>query len=373
MKIRNLFVHRDVSDADIVRDMTSRLDISATIVDRSADVYGFVSRADDPVQRGKETLFLTTNQGSFVRECPGTRFYTCCGYHILHIGAFCNMDCAYCILQAYFHPPVLQFFVNHDDLFDQLNAVLAQPGIRRIGTGEFTDSLIWEPLSHLSGRLIQKFSEQSRSILELKTKTVAIQGLKALNHQRKTILAWSLNTDRVIAEQERHTTPLKARLRAAAECESRGYPLAFHFDPIVIYDGCEAEYRQVIQSLFSHVSPNNIVWISLGTFRFMPDLKTIIQNRFPESNMIYGEFITGLDNKMRYFKPIRLKIYQKLAGWIKEIAPDVLVYYCMEDDEIWEKTLGIIPSAVGGLSKMLDDSAARHCGLTAGDERQIQK
>jgi spore photoproduct lyase len=364
LKIKHLFIHRDVADSKIVTDVTSRLHVSAQIVDRPADVYSFVSEATDPVQKGKETLFLTQNMGPFVRECPGTRTYTCCGYHILHIGTFCSMDCAYCILQAYFHPPVLQFFVNHDDLFSQLDDFLAQPKIQRIGTGEFTDSLIWESFSDLSARLIQRFSIQSRSVLELKTKTTAIQKLKALDHQKKTILAWSLNTDRVIAEQERQTTPLMSRLRAAAECESLGYPLAFHFDPIVVYDGCEAEYRQVIQSLFSHISPQNIVWISLGTFRFMPDLKAIIQNRFPESNMIYGEFITGLDGKMRYFKPIRLKIFQKLAGWIKEIAPDVLVYFCMEDDEIWEKTLGIIPSALGGLNRMLDESAAIHCGLT---------
>jgi spore photoproduct lyase len=35
----------------------------------------------------------------------------------------------------------------------------------------------------------------------------------------------------------------------------------------------------------------------------------------------------------------------------------------MEDDEVWEKSLGFIPSDRGGLSRMLDESAALHCGL----------
>jgi hypothetical protein len=35
----------------------------------------------------------------------------------------------------------------------------------------------------------------------------------------------------------------------------------------------------------------------------------------------------------------------------------------MEDDEIWGKTIGFTPEKYGGLSRMLDLSAAEHCGL----------
>ncbi len=223
--------------------------------------------------------------------------------------------------------------------------------------------MIWEWWTGLSGLLVPKFSGQSRAVLELKTKTTAIEGLKNLPHNRKTILAWSLNTEKVIHSEERRTTSLSARLRAAAKCESWGYPVAFHFDPMVIYDGCEEDYKQVIRQMFSYVSADNIVWISLGTFRFMPSLKPIIQQRFPDSKIVYGEFISGIDGKMRYFKPLRIALYHKVASWIKEIAPDVLVYFCMEDDEVWEKSLGFVPADHGGLPEMLDESAVRHCGL----------
>ncbi len=179
-------------------------------------------------------------------------------------------------------------------------------------------------------------------------------------------MSWSLNTTKVIKNEERGTTSLALRLKAASKCESWGYPLAFHFDPIVIYDGCEKEYREVIEMIFSHISPENIVWISLGTFRFLPALKPIIEKRFPSSCIVYEEFITGLDGKMRYFKPIRIKIYQKIISWIREFAPDVCLYFCMEDDEVWEKCLGFIPSDHGSLSEMLDRSAVKHCSLETG-------
>ncbi len=363
MPLLKLYIDQKVADSPGVVCIKSRLNLPFSIVQNAHEVFKAISSADDPVQKGKEVLFLTQNKGAFIRDCPGTRYYTCCGYKILHIGTFCVMDCSYCILQSYFHPPVLQYFVNHDDLLAELDSLFAEKKLCRIGTGEFTDSMIWEMWTDLSDLLVPKFAGQSHSVLELKTKTTAIDKLEHLNHNRKTIVSWSLNTNKVIQNEERNTSSLSARLKAAAKCESWGYQLAFHFDPMVIYDGCEEDYREVINQLFSHISSKNIVWISLGTFRFMPSLKSIIQKRFPESKIIYGEFISGMDGKMRYFKPLRIKLYQKMVFWIKEIAPDVLIYYCMEDDEVWEKSLGFVPSDRGGLPKMLDNSAMQHCGL----------
>ena len=363
MAIQKLFVDQKIADSPQVSVFSRRLNLTPKIVSNPQEVYDTVSPADDPVKMGKTVLYLTFNRGAFIKSCPGTRSYTCCGYQILHIGTFCHMDCTYCILQSYFHPPVLQYFVNHKDLFSELQAVFSENKIQRLGTGEFTDSLIWEMWTDLSSRLVPAFAAQKSAVLELKTKTTAIDRLEELSHNRKTILAWSVNTSKIIAEEERHTTSLSARLKAAAKCESWGYPLAFHFDPIVIYDGCEADYELVVKQVFSYVSPDNIVWISLGTFRFMSALKPIIQKRFAKSSIIYGEFITGLDGKMRYFKPLRIKIYQKIVACIRRCAPRTFIYFCMEDDEVWQKSLGYTASERGGLSQMLDEQAIKHCGL----------
>ena len=363
MPIKKLYIDQQAAHYPAVQSFHSRLGVTAEIVEDKQTVFDAISDARDPIKMGKEILFITLNKGAFVKKCPGTSVYNCCGYQILHIGSFCHMDCTYCILQAYFHPPMLQYFINHEDLIVELQGLFAQKKIFRIGTGEFTDSMIWELWVDLSKDLVPVFAEQQHAVLELKTKTVAIDGLKELSHNRKTIVSWSLNTERIIAEEERGTATLKARLNAAARCQSWGYPLAFHFDPIVIYEGCENEYRRVVQLLFEKVAADNIAWISLGTFRFMPALKQIIQYRFPRSRIIYGEFITGLDGKMRYFKPLRIQFYQKMIGWIRERAPGVTIYFCMEDDEVWQKSLGFIPADQGDLSQMLDNSAAKLCGL----------
>ena len=369
MKIKHLFIDQQVAGLPETKTIQARLDIPAEYVSQAQEVYETVSGSADPIQAGKEVLYLTRNAGAFLKGCPGTRCYTCCDYQILHIGTFCHMDCSYCILQSYFHPPVLQYFVNHDELLLELADMFGKKQVARIGTGEFTDSLIWELWTDLSTRLISTFAEQNHCILELKTKTAAIGRLETLSHHQKTIAAWSVNTTPIIRTEERHTASLTARLKAAAKCASWGYPVAFHFDPMVIYEGCEKDYEQCVKQIFAHIDPAHIAWISLGTLRFMPALKEIIQQRFVDSRIVYGEFITGLDGKMRYFKPLRIALYRKMVKWIKDVAPEVLVYLCMEDDEVWQASFGFRPSQYGGLPRMLDERAVECCNLNAAGMR----
>lgn len=336
-------------------------------MENASEIYKIINSSPDPVQAGKEILFLTSNKGAFVKECPGTTHYKCCGYKILHIGTFCVMDCSYCILQTFFHPPLLQLFLNHEDMIEELKTkIFDSPRISRVGTGEYTDSLIWDYWTDLPQFLVREFSEQDRAVLELKTKTISVDSLSSLDHNRKTIVSWSINTPRIIASDEKKTSSLESRLEAAKKCAEWGYPLAFHFDPLIIYDGCEKEYEDTINKLFKAVPFESVAYISLGSFRFMPPLKQIIQKRFPESRIVYGEFIQGMDGKMRYFKPLRMELYKRITEYIRKNAPDVCVYFCMEDDDIWREVMGFVPPEPDGISDMLDDSVKKLCGLKAG-------
>lgn len=361
--LHKVYVDRSVSEDAVVKRLRLRLNKPFQIIEDSETVYTEVNHSDDPVGAGKQVLFLTRNRGAFIRPCPGTRDYICCDYMILHIGTYCTMDCAYCVLQGYFHPPVLQLFINQDDMTTELQQAFSEKTFRRIGTGEFTDSLIWETWTDMARELVIRFGTQSHMMLELKTKSVFVDNLKGLPHHRRTVVSWSLNTPSMIHANERGTAGLEARIQAAEKCQTWGYPLGFHFDPLILYDGCESEYEGVVNRLFSKIDPDNVVWISLGSFRFPRDLKPLIERRFPTSKIVYGEFVAGMDGKQRYFKPLRIRLYQKLIEYIQRYAPETTIYFCMEDDQVWKQVMGFTPDEKGGLGRILDESAIRVCGL----------
>jgi spore photoproduct lyase len=302
------------------------------------------------------TLVLTRNKGKFLKPCPGTKEYLCCQYRFLNVGLNCPIDCTYCILQVYLNTSALVIFVNYEDMFTELESEMREdPSLIRIGTGELTDSLALDPLTGLNPLLIDFFSRQNRVFLELKTKSDHIEHLLDLDHQAQTIISWSLNPQLIIDAEEGLAAPLQARIMAAKKCQERGYKIGFHFDPIILYKGWETEYESVIDILFSKISPKSIAWISLGCFRFIPTLKRIIRKKFPKSLIIYDEFIPGMDKKMRYPQPTRIKIYSALTRWIRKRAPDAFIYLCMESPEVWKDSIGLAPDNNMILKSWLDE------------------
>ena len=115
--IKHIYIDRSVASHAYAREIVERIGAPTSVIDNAEALYDIVMASRDPIRTGKQVLYLTENRGGFIRRCPGTRNYTCCDYMILHIGTYCTMDCAYCILQSYFHPPLLQFFVNQAQLF----------------------------------------------------------------------------------------------------------------------------------------------------------------------------------------------------------------------------------------------------------------
>jgi spore photoproduct lyase len=305
----------------------------------------------------KKILFLTRFKGELIKPCPGTKDYICCGYQILHFGSNCPIRCSYCILQAYFNQPYIRLFANSEELFSRLDAYVHEHKgeMLRLGTGEFTDSLALDSVTGFSTLLMEKVSAYPRLVVELKTKTVMIRNLLGRTPLKNIIPSWSLNASGIVSREEPGAASLSERLGAARTCQERGYLVGFHFDPLFLYNGWEEDYHRTVRDLFAQVSPERIAWISLGCFRFMPPLKSIIQERSPRSRYIYEEFIPALDRKMRYVQAVRVEIYRRMLQWIKGYGGNFPVYLCMENSSVWKKVFGFIPGEDGPtLSRMLD-------------------
>ncbi len=309
-----------------------------------------------PADLGKRTLQLSRHPGAVLKACPGTPGYICCGYRILHLGFGCPLDCSYCILQGYLNRPNLNVFVNSEERVDEvLETVDLEPeSLFRIGTGEFMDSLALDALTGWTARLLPRFAARRNVVLEFKTKTTAIEGLLRLPQRERIVVSWSLNSPLIAAREEHGAASLAARLAAARRCQQEGFSIGLHFDPLVAHPGWEEGYRRTVELLERHLKPERIIWISLGSFRFMPALKPLIRKRHPASRVLDGEFVTGLDGKLRYFRPIRTELYAFLGETLRRWHPDPGLYLCMESDLVWRRALGWSPRDSAGLSRYLD-------------------
>lgn len=300
----------------------------------------------DVIGEGKKYLFIAEQKGDFIKPCPCTPHYVGCNYFIINLVLNCPLDCSYCILQDYLSYPFITVFANLEDLWRELNSFFYSKNQRylRIGTGELGDSLVFDHITGHAKDLIARFRGKPNAFLELKTKSVEIKNILDFEPAENVVVSWSLNSFKIAQEEEKEAPPVEVRIKAAKAVSKKGFNLGFHFDPLVRFPGWEEDYTEVIKILLMTVDPAKIAWVSLGSLRFPPRLKSIIQRRFPSTKIIYDEFIKGKDGKYRYFKPLRLDLYEKVRKAIISLGGEgIPIYFCMESEEIWERTMNWRP------------------------------
>lgn len=77
--------------------------------------------------------------------------------------------------------------------------------------------------------------------------------------------------------------------------------------------------------------------------------------------------VRGDDSKVRYVKPVRVKMYRHLYNELKKyITGDNLVYLCMERWDVWDKVFGYHPDSAGHLDYLFAKSLFERYGLGEG-------
>lgn len=346
--INKIYIDKKVKNEKLTHNILNQFSsVPTEIFSAPLPIYKeLVEKYVDPFIEGKKVIVLSDFKGDFLKKCPGTKGFICCNYYVLNLTTNCPLDCTYCILQEYLeNNPVLKIFVNIQDALKQVEKIHQENKNVpiRIGTGELTDSLALDHITGFSDILIPFFEEKKNLFLELKTKTNQIQNLLKFKGIKNTIIAWSLNPQSIIDEEEFYSASLKERLEAASQCRQQGFKTAFHFDPIILYKGWEKDYKALIKKLFNHISPENIPWISLGGLRFRPSMKTMVKTRFPQNKLMTGELLPCEDGKIRYFRPQRKKMYELMIRWLREYDKKLNIYFCMEDQDMWKELFSGLP------------------------------
>ena len=288
----------------------------------------------------RENLFLVNEKYDFFKPCPCTKNVKCCNYSILNIGYGCLYECSYCFLQGYQNvagiilPCNLPEFLSREKIKPVDNKMFFLP---RVGSGEFTDSLIFDDITLFSNDIVNFFKENKDISFEFKTKSVNIDNLLKLGGSENIVVSWSVNAEQMIKENEHCTPSLEERLQAAQKCVKAGYSVGFHFDPVILYEDWKQGYKKTIENIFDFIDGKYIKWISIGSLRMVATLKKVIENRFLDNKILDEELLLSHDNKLRYDDNTRIKIYKYLVDLIKKQDSGVVVYLCMENIDVWNK------------------------------------
>ena len=319
---------------------------------------------------GKSMLQSIPKKGNAMDTCATFNDkYLCCRVHVLRSVHNCPFECSYCFLQNYLTDGITKTVGDTESLMEEVRGKINREPWRlfRIGTWELGDSLALEKETGQAAKLIREFSGLRNAVLELKTKSDCVDSILNINHNGRTVVSWSLNTDHIVRTEEHGTASIDKRLESMHRTANAGYMIGLHFDPMILHEGWEGGYETLVRQVFEAVPSDRVAWISMGSLRFNPEMKKKMENNYPDSRLTCAEMVLGDDAKVRYVKPSRVKMYKHLYRELrKNVREESLIYLCMERWDVWDKVFGYHPDSIGHLDYLFAESLYERYSLGSG-------
>ncbi len=282
----------------------------------------------------KRHLVIARRAGGFVKEFPAGPGIRPNGWRYFVPAIGCPADCRYCFLQTY-HPagaPIV--FAEREALFGEIRDAAERLGGGYFYGGELCDDFLLEDVAGIARPLVELFGGLHGAKLELRTKGAGVSSLGEAPRSGNVIISWTF-TPSVTAERlEKGTASLAERIGAARLAQEAGYVVGVRMDPIVLCEGWEAAYAEMVGQMASQLDSARIESAHLGCLRFTGGLKAAVNARFGGEESFAGEFAKSPDGKYRYLRPVRAAAYAAIAGMVRRWSRDIPVRLCMETEAV---------------------------------------
>lgn len=257
--------------------------------------------------------------------------------YALPLATGCMGHCHYCYLQTTMGKrPYIRVYVNLEDIFKQTAQYIQEraPEITRFEAACTSDPV---GIEHITGSLkktIEFIGQQELGRLRFVTKFSHVDSLLDADHQGHTRFRFSINAPYVVKNFEPATSPIDERIIAAKKVANANYPLGFIIAPIMIFDGWEEEYHDLIKQLATVLPPDlpNLTF-ELITHRFTKTAKNIIETRYPNTKLEMNEEERkkkwGRYGRTKYVYPdVHMKaIHEHMKHLINNYFPNAIISY----------------------------------------------
>lgn len=240
-------------------------------------------------------------------------------------------DCSFSHLPRRLTNPYVTIFVNIEEVLAELGRKCgASPGQKFVvRCGALGDALALDPITKFSQIMVPFFAWTPNAYLELVTRTANIAELLLLEPKQHTTVVMLLTPPNIIRREEQGTASLDERLAAAQAVLGKGYRLRISIDPILHSAEWEAEYDELLRTLFAAIPAAQIDGIELSCFHYPRGLTQLVPPRFPDTHIFFGELVP-VNGCYRYFRPVRQQMYAHLEARIRSYSDAIPLHIVQE-------------------------------------------
>ncbi len=289
-------------------------------------------------------ILVLRNQSSWINQFDSIpKGAICRKFWKINAYSGCNFWCEYCYLfKTHWNTPFSTHYVNYGKMLQTLHKVdqsLLQP--RLFNSGELGDPLAIESVTGWAEYTIPEVGKMKHVRLLILTKSDEVDGLLNLPHKGKTIISFSLNTERNAKGFEHRTPSPEERIIAGKKAKDAGYPVRVRIDPLFFYPGWREDYGRLVEMIYTHFKPDVI---TLGEYRPDKGLIGHVKSRFPKSDLmsIQQQLIDDA-GKWRFPDPERVDMLKHVKQEILRHDSKAKIAICKESKDVWSK-VGLNPS-----------------------------
>lgn len=334
--VRDLWAIRGHSNLFQVQRIADRSGLPIHWLRKAPTVNG--ERGMSKLMEERNVLLLRDRKSPFIEQFQHP-LGRCAKFYKLTAYNNCNYWCEYCYLYLTFrNSPVSTHFVNYDRMFQEIEEFDREKKpecLRVLNLGELGDPLAVDEITGFAEQIVPFMpTHTTNTRLLFLTKSDSVKTLLGLKHGGRTVVSFSINTNKVWQYLEHRTPSPSARLEAARKVQEDGYEVRLRIDPVIRYSTWKHDYQELVEEVFSLVKPSRI---TLGEYRPAEGLSNHIRARFPESPLIkVNGSLVAEAGKLRYPRECRLEMFSTIINKIRRQSPKTSLALCKESPEVWK-------------------------------------
>ncbi len=321
----HVYLEKQVRDHPVAQRIMQRFPGAVPVeIDHYKDVFNR-SRQEFSLQKQSQKLILAAKTGQLVY--PGADVSQDFGHeHFYYTSTIlnCVYDCHYCYLQGMFPSANIVMFVNMDDFFAEVDALLAQHPVY-LAISYDTDLLAFENIAGMSRMWIEFVRKQPDLMVELRTKSVNYGAIRDMDPVDRVVLAWTLSPPQVAKVFEPIAPSPRSRLQSIKQAIDDGWKVRLSFDPVLHVKDWSTIYGEWVEETFSVIPPKQVEDVSLGVFRMSKDYLKNIRRVRTDSPLVYENF-TCSDGVYSYPEQITREMIDDVLQKIRRYVPEEKIF-----------------------------------------------
>lgn len=216
----------------------------------------------------------------------------------------CVFDCAYCYLKGAFKNDFQVYFVNYDEIKNEISEVIGQtppvhdvhfpPQLRgtegelRFYSSDYSDILWSNNLSNFLEEFVPFFEKFEDVMMEVRTKSTNIEEILNLWFiPKNTEFAFSLNPKELIEKYETWTPWLNDRIKAINKLLEHGYKVWLRFLPLLPVKDYEIIYKDFVDYIKENIDIEKIHSSFASGLLYTKEDYNKILKKYPKLDILY--------------------------------------------------------------------------------------